>query len=290
MTERVLAVAAHPDDIEFLMAGTLLRLRQAGYELHYMNVADGCCGSTRTDRAATAQIRRQEAQTAAARLGAVYHESLCHDLEIFYDLDTLQRLTSVVRQVAPRILLTHAPSDYMEDHANTARLAVTAAFARGMPNFHVHPLSAPVLQPITVYHAQPYGNHDPLRHLVTPDLFVDITDVQTIKVEAWLSTRAKSCGWMKVRGWTRTCKRCGTWTPKSGGCPGVSRSPKVGAAACTWVSAPCTTIPSAKRWPATSAIGRVDRNSRSVERLCAFAPPRENLAETAGQGALAPLD
>ena len=39
------AVAAHPDDIEFVMAGTLILLRRAGYELHYMNIANGCCGS-----------------------------------------------------------------------------------------------------------------------------------------------------------------------------------------------------------------------------------------------------
>ena len=44
--KRAFAVAAHPDDIEFFMAGTLMRLGEAGYELHYMNVADGSCGTT----------------------------------------------------------------------------------------------------------------------------------------------------------------------------------------------------------------------------------------------------
>ena len=40
-----IAIAAHPDDIEFYMAGTLLLLKRAGYEIHYMNVANGNCGS-----------------------------------------------------------------------------------------------------------------------------------------------------------------------------------------------------------------------------------------------------
>ena len=40
-----MAVAAHPDDIEFYMAGTLLLLREAGYEVHYMTLASGSCGS-----------------------------------------------------------------------------------------------------------------------------------------------------------------------------------------------------------------------------------------------------
>ncbi|HEX5102756.1 MAG TPA: PIG-L family deacetylase, partial [Pirellulaceae bacterium] len=41
-----LAVAAHPDDIEFLMSGTLMLLRKAGYDIHYWNLANGCCGSS----------------------------------------------------------------------------------------------------------------------------------------------------------------------------------------------------------------------------------------------------
>ena len=41
----VLAIAAHPDDIEIFMSGTFMLLKEAGYELHYMNVANGCCGN-----------------------------------------------------------------------------------------------------------------------------------------------------------------------------------------------------------------------------------------------------
>ena len=39
------ALVAHPDDIEFMMAGTLVLLGQLGYELHYMNLANGSAGS-----------------------------------------------------------------------------------------------------------------------------------------------------------------------------------------------------------------------------------------------------
>ena len=45
-TKTAIAIAAHPDDIEFFMAGTLMLLGRAGYELHYMNIANGCCGTT----------------------------------------------------------------------------------------------------------------------------------------------------------------------------------------------------------------------------------------------------
>ena len=187
-----LAIAAHPDDIEFVMAGTLALLKDRGYDIHYMNVADGCCGSTVTDAATTARIRRDEAREACHLLGATFHESLTHDLEIFYDRATLVRLSSIVREVEPRIVLTHAPVDYMEDHTNTCRLAVTAAFSRGMPNFPVEPCRAAVTTPVAVYHAQPHGNRAPLGDVVRPSRFVDVgakMDLKTRLLEAHASQR-----------------------------------------------------------------------------------------------------
>lgn len=183
MTKNVLAIAAHPDDIEFLMSGTMLALRLAGYQLHYMNLSSGCCGSMITDRDETARVRRLEAMAAAQAMGAVYHESVSHDLDILYERETLAKVASVVRAAAPSILLTHSPIDYMEDHVTAGRLAVTAAFALNMPNFPVDPPRGPVAQTVTIYHAQPYGNVDPLRQPVRPELFVDVSDVLEKKVE-----------------------------------------------------------------------------------------------------------
>jgi LmbE family N-acetylglucosaminyl deacetylase len=184
MNASAIAIAAHPDDIEFFMAGTLLRLKQVGYQIHYMNIANGCCGTTQYDAETIARMRREEAIRAADRLGAEFHESICNDLEIFYDKPTLARVAAVIREVAPRIVLTHSPSDYMEDHMNACRLALTAAFARGMPNFPTEPPREPVGGKVTVYHAQPYSNRDPLRRLVTPDLFVDVSDLIDQKIAA----------------------------------------------------------------------------------------------------------
>ncbi len=164
--KRAFAVAAHPDDIEFVMAGTLMHLAEAGYEIHYMNIANGCCGSTEHNATETARIRQQEAIDAATSIGAEFHPSLVNDLEIFYNHDTLTRLSAVMREVAPEILLVHSPNDYMEDHMNACRLAITAAFSRGMPNYATSPKRAPVEQPVTIYHAQPHGNRTPLGELV----------------------------------------------------------------------------------------------------------------------------
>jgi LmbE family N-acetylglucosaminyl deacetylase len=181
---RAFAVVAHPDDIEFVMAGTLILLGQAGYELHYMNLANGCCGSLEYSAEHTAQMREREAIAAADGIGAVFHPSLVNDLEVYYERETLSRLAAVMREVAPEILLVHSPSDYMEDHMNTCRLAVTAAFARGIPNYATAPSRPPVEQPVTIYHAQPHGNRDALRKLVRPEIFVDIGGVLAQKTAA----------------------------------------------------------------------------------------------------------
>lgn len=195
MPKRVFAIAAHPDDIEFQMAGTLILLQRAGYELHYLNIANGSCGTADRSREEIIRIRRQEAQAAAAHMGAVYHESLVDDMAIFYEAALLARVAAIVRAVAPEMLLVQSPQDYMEDHQNAARLAVSAAFARGMVHFETEPPVPPVSQPVTVYHAQPHGNRDPLRQMVHPDLFVDVTTVIEVK-RAVLAHHASQKAWL----------------------------------------------------------------------------------------------
>lgn len=190
-----MAIAAHPDDIEFLMAGTLLLLGEAGFELHYMTLASGNCGSMTMSPARTRAVRRRESIQAAKILGATHHRSLCDDLEIFYDPKTLRRLASVIREVGPEIILTHSPQDYMEDHTNTSRLVVSAAFTRGMPNFKTVPSRKPCATETTIYHALPHGLRDSLRRRIVPELFVDTSSVHLRKREA-LAAHASQKAWL----------------------------------------------------------------------------------------------
>jgi N-acetylglucosamine malate deacetylase 1 len=176
-----LAIGAHPDDIEFMMAGTLVLLRRAGYETHYLNLASGSCGSAVIPAAKLKTMRRREAKAAARVLGAVYHESLVDDLEVYYERSTLRRLAALLREVNPSLLLVPSPQDYMEDHTNCCRLAVSAAFVRGMRNFRTQPALAPVDRDVTVYHAMPHGLRDPLRRRVVPGAFVNTSRVQELK-------------------------------------------------------------------------------------------------------------
>jgi LmbE family N-acetylglucosaminyl deacetylase len=179
-----IAIAAHPDDIEFMMAGTLLLLKRAGYEVHYFNLSTGNCGSERHGSATISRIRRREAMRAAAILGARWHPPIGDDLELLYTVTNLRRVAAVIRKARPSIVLTHSPQDYMEDHMTVARLAVTAAFARAAPNFVTVPRSDVYGSDVAIYHAMPYGLRDGLRKRIIPGAFVNTSNVYDVKVAA----------------------------------------------------------------------------------------------------------
>jgi LmbE family N-acetylglucosaminyl deacetylase len=177
MMPTVFALACHPDDIEFGMSGTLLLLRQRGWDLHYMNIANGSLGTEEYSREEIIRIRTEEARKAATSIGAIFHAPLVDDYNVFFERETLTKVSSVLRQVAPDILLLQSPSDYMEDHQNASRLGIAAAFCRGMPNMPVDPPFPSTSKDVVLYHAQPHGNRDMLRRLVHAGMYVDISGV-----------------------------------------------------------------------------------------------------------------
>ena len=108
-----MAIACHPDDIEFQMAGTLLQLQKLGWEIHYMNVANGSLGTEKYDYETIVRMRREEAMNACKLVNFHFHESICNDLEVFYNSELFGKLLPEVREVKPQIVLTHGPYDYM---------------------------------------------------------------------------------------------------------------------------------------------------------------------------------
>ena len=189
------AIAAHPDDIEFAMAGTLLLLKNADYEIHYMNITDGNCGSMSLPPDKIGAVRIEEGKSSAALANAVFHPPISHDMEIFYEDTPLRRLSSIMREVAPDILLLQSPEDYMEDHQNTVRLGVTSAFVRGVPNYRTEPPREAVANEVTIYHAQPHGNRDCMRRIVEPHIFVDIETALERK-KAMLACHSSQKDWL----------------------------------------------------------------------------------------------
>jgi LmbE family N-acetylglucosaminyl deacetylase len=135
--KRVLAIMPHPDDIEILCAGTLIRLREeAGYEIHIATMTAGDKGSAVLSRTEIADIRREEARKAAEILGAVSYRCLeFQDLEITFDNESRSIVAGLCRDINPAIVFTTPPLDYMFDHEITSQLVRDAVFNAGVPNY-----------------------------------------------------------------------------------------------------------------------------------------------------------
>lgn len=185
MSERqaAFAVGAHPDDVEFSMAGTLVLLAQAGFEPHMMNLSRSNLDSNVLPEGEVIAMRRREAERSAAVIGAIYHPPIVDDLMIFYEDRLLRQMSAVVREIRPTIVLLPSLTDYMEDHTNTARLVLTACFSRAMRHYRSDPPREATDQDVYLYHAQPHTNRDGMRNLVVPDLFVNITSTMETKLK-----------------------------------------------------------------------------------------------------------
>lgn len=130
----ILAVGAHPDDLEILCGGTLALYAQRGDRVTMVCAANGDCGSAQHSREEIAAIRDQEARAAAALIGAEYVCLGFSDLEIGTDIEARMKMADVIRRVQPDVLFMHAPDDYMMDHRDAYTLAEHASFDATVPN------------------------------------------------------------------------------------------------------------------------------------------------------------
>src|SRR5262245_43399074 len=102
MADTVLSILAHPDDAEFLCAGTLFRLqRERDWEVHIASMTPGDCGSAELGADQISTIRRAEGARAAAIIGGHYHCLEEHDLLIMYNERALEKVTRLLRAVRP---------------------------------------------------------------------------------------------------------------------------------------------------------------------------------------------
>src|SRR5688572_13978770 len=131
---------AHPDDCEFLAAGTMALLARRGWELHIVTCTPGDCGSAELGPEEISRVRRAEAARAAAVIGATYHCLELRDLNITFDRDAISRTVRLARDIAPSLMFTHALQDYMPDHEVAAQLARTASVSWFVPNAAAGPI------------------------------------------------------------------------------------------------------------------------------------------------------
>ncbi|MBI3822343.1 MAG: PIG-L family deacetylase [Planctomycetes bacterium] len=197
MSHTILSILAHPDDAEFLCAGTLIRLaREHGCAIHIASMTAGDCGSVEHDAAAISRIRRGEGATAAALIGATYHCMEEKDLLVFYNERALEKVTRLLRLVQPTIVLTHSPADYMLDHEMTSTIVRAAAFAGPIPNFMADRQLGPKLPHIPhLYYCDPIEGKDALGRDVQPAFHIDISSVIDAKADM-LAAHASQRDWL----------------------------------------------------------------------------------------------
>ncbi|MBP3633852.1 MAG: PIG-L family deacetylase [Oscillospiraceae bacterium] len=118
----ILAVGAHPDDIELNCAGTLAKYAAQGHNVFICTATNGNIGSATLPKEEIGRIRKEEAAKSAAIIGAEYI-CLDYDDELFYeDVNVRIDFINMVRHCRPHIILTHNPHDYNPDHMLTSKI------------------------------------------------------------------------------------------------------------------------------------------------------------------------
>lgn len=190
----VLAIVAHPDDAEFLCAGTLALLRQKGWQVQLATMTAGDCGTRDLSPEEISSIRKSEAAKAADILDADYHCLECKDLFIMYDQPTLIKAIRLIRKMKPKIVLTMSPSCYMVDHEMTSKVVQSACFGAGLANIKTEPVP-PYFHIPHLYYMDAMEGKDKLGTEIVPDFVVDITPVIGIK-EKMLACHESQRKWL----------------------------------------------------------------------------------------------
>jgi len=198
-TGRVLAVGAHPDDVEIMCSGTLFLLAGEGLEIHVATLTLGDCGTADRGPDEIRAIRRREAEEACAVLGAAYHALGFSDLMIYDTDEANRRVTALLREVGPRLVLTHSPQDYLADHETTSRLVRNACFYAPVPNYDTRAYSSAArsLAIPHLYYAHPMEGVDLFGDPIRPHLYVDIGSRVESKAEM-LAKHASQREWLRA--------------------------------------------------------------------------------------------
>lgn len=185
----VLAVGAHPDDIEILCGGTLAKYAQQGVKVSMAIATDGAAGHMVIPPKELAEIRHQEAQKSADVIGAELYWLGFGDERIFEDLETRMTFVELIRKAKPDVIISHTPQDYHPDHRVVSRLMFDASFMSGLKNIETESPYHPGVQPLVYFDTVTGANFIPTE-------FVDVSETFAIKQEM-LSCFESQLKWLK---------------------------------------------------------------------------------------------
>lgn len=184
----ILAIGAHPDDVELSCGGTLAKYAKMGHKVFTATATNGNIGSATLPMEEIAKIRKEEARQAAAVIGAEYI-CLDYDDEMFFETKQARLdFINLVRYCKADVILTHTPHDYNPDHMLTSKIINDIAVM--IPIAKIETKCKPYDKiPIIAYFETANG------HGFIPTEYVDITDVMDIKKEMY-SKHVSQVQWM----------------------------------------------------------------------------------------------
>lgn len=200
ITVKILAVGAHPDDVEFLCAGTLARLAALSHEISILTISAGELGSVSLNIDESRELRLREARQAAAVLNAGFYYAGVKDKHIFFNDETRKAVCEIFRKAVPDIVFALSPRDYNLDHDATSLLARDAATAASARLFSTgNPTPAPPTAKIPyLYYCEPIGQIDIFGTPVRSSTYVDVTEFIETK-SRMLACHATQREWMQHR-------------------------------------------------------------------------------------------
>jgi LmbE family N-acetylglucosaminyl deacetylase len=173
---RVMAIGAHPDDCDFRFGGTAIKFKEAGHEVMFLSMTNGCSGHQTTPGAEMSARRFGEIQAVSRLTGIAYKMTDIPDGSLTSDLRTRDLLMREIRAFKPDMIITHRPNDYHPDHRNTGTLVMDCSYLVIVP--HVTPDSPPLRQAPYIFHV--YDNFTFPAPFV-PQIVVSIDDVAAKK-------------------------------------------------------------------------------------------------------------
>lgn len=172
----VLAIGAHPDDVELGCGGTLALLAAAGRRVGILHLTCGEAGTR-----GTGERRRHEAEAAAEALGAAELLFLdCGDGSFRRGPAEEDALIAVLRRHRPEVILAPTPSDRHPDHGRAYRLVADACFYAGLAARAIPSGGGPADEPFRPAAVHSYMQHDHFE----PSFIVDVTDGWAAKQRA----------------------------------------------------------------------------------------------------------
>lgn len=193
MIKIALGIFAHPDDAEFMCAGTLSLLQKAGWTIHIASMARGDKGTSVHSREEVSSIRKEEASKSARLLSGHFHCLDFEDVYILYNRETINKTTGLIRRIQPSIVFTGSPNDYMLDHEITSTIVQTACFSSGIKNMEIN---EEPFEPIPhLYFCDPMEGKDKFGNIIQPSVYVDINSEIIVK-EKMLTCHASQRNWL----------------------------------------------------------------------------------------------